>query len=97
MPNDDKLRQFGAHQKALELFDLVVTDMRELARDSMLQRLISQQYASADSIASNIEEGYGRSSACGLRAILDDCARLRARDRWPLRSIQTLAPSRCHH
>ena len=27
-----------------------------------VQRLIAQQYASADSIASNIEEGYGRGS-----------------------------------
>lgn len=36
--------------------------MRPLARDPLTSRLVSQQIASADSIASNIEEGYGRHS-----------------------------------
>lgn len=44
------------------LFDLVVTDLEPLAGRYELTRLFSQQIASADSIASNIEEGYGRGS-----------------------------------
>jgi four helix bundle protein len=62
MAGNESLLSFGAHQKALELFDLVVTDLGPLARDPTLQRLIAQQFASADSVASNIEEGYGRGS-----------------------------------
>jgi four helix bundle protein len=59
---NDKLHQFGAYQKACELFDLVVADMAPLARDPLCSRLASQQVASADSISSNIEEGYGRAT-----------------------------------
>jgi four helix bundle protein len=59
---DENLKRFGAYQKALELFDLVVADLSTLSAKPTLQRLISQQFASADSIASNTEEGYGRSS-----------------------------------
>ncbi len=62
MQEDNNLARFGAYQKALELFDLVVADLGPLTKDSTLHRLLSQQYASADSIASNIEEGYGRGS-----------------------------------
>ena len=62
MTNGENLRRFGAHQKSLALFDLVVTDLSPLARNSTLHRLIAQQLASADSIAANIEEGYGRGS-----------------------------------
>ena len=62
MPEGDSLREFGAYQKALALFDRVVADLTPLIREPALQRLISQQFASADSIASNIEEGYGRGS-----------------------------------
>ena len=51
---------FGAYQKALELFDLVVNDMTALQKDSRCYRLVAQQVGSADSICSNIEEGYGR-------------------------------------
>ena len=54
------LHRFGAHVKALELFDLVVDDLAGISGKFQLARLISQQLASADSIASNIEEGYGR-------------------------------------
>jgi four helix bundle protein len=57
-----RLHQFGAHRKAVELFDLVVADLAAIARNPVCQRLVSQQFASADSIASNIEEGYGRGS-----------------------------------
>jgi four helix bundle protein len=63
MERADKLKHFGAYRKALELFDLVVTDLEQLSGRATLHRLIAQQYASADSIASNIEEGYGRESA----------------------------------
>jgi len=62
MPESESLKQFGAHRKALELFDWVVADLAALTHEPALQRLISQQITSADSIASNIEEGYGRGS-----------------------------------
>jgi four helix bundle protein len=62
MAANDKLHQFGAYQKACELFDFVVADMGPLTRNLLCARLVSQQIASADSIASNIEEGYGRAS-----------------------------------
>ena len=58
----DKLHQFGGYRKACELFDLVVADLSPLAREPLCMRLVSQQVASADSVSSNIEEGYGRSS-----------------------------------
>jgi len=44
------------------LFDLVVLDLGHLASRFELSKLVSQQIASADSIAANIEEGYGRGS-----------------------------------
>jgi four helix bundle protein len=48
--------------EACELFDFVVVDMGPLSRDPLCMRLASQQVASADSISSNIEEGYGRAT-----------------------------------
>jgi len=57
-----KLMTFGAYTKALELFDFVVADMALLAPHRECSKLAAQQLASADSIASNIEEGYGRGS-----------------------------------
>ena len=62
MPESDSLKRFGAHQKAVSLFNQVVGDLSLLGREPACQRLVSQQIASADSIASNIEEGYGRGS-----------------------------------
>jgi four helix bundle protein len=62
MPERDNLKNFGAYQKALELFEQVVSDLEPLVKNPALHRLISQQYASADSVAANIEEGYGRGS-----------------------------------
>lgn len=56
------LESFLAYRKALELFDAAVEDLTPLARKPETARLVSQQLASADSIASNIEEGYGRGS-----------------------------------
>ncbi len=65
------LEQFGAYQKAQELFDLVVADMDMLRSDPKCYRLIAQQIASADSICSNIEEGYGRLSRTEYIRFLD--------------------------
>ena len=62
MAADDQLHRFGAYRKSCELFDLVVADLTPLARNPLCMRLVSQQLASADSIAANIEEGYGRKS-----------------------------------
>ena len=62
MANNDKLHQYGAYRKACELFDLVVADMTLVAGNPLCFRLVAQQIASADSISSNIEEGYGRES-----------------------------------
>ena len=64
------LAQFGAYQKALELFDLVVADVARYLSERKLERLVSQQLASADSVCSNIEEGYGRESTVEYRRFL---------------------------
>ncbi len=56
------LENFSAYKKAVEFFDFVVGDFGPLAFSSELTKLVSQQIASADSIAANIEEGYGRGS-----------------------------------
>lgn len=56
------LENFGAYQKARQLFDLVVQDMAELKKDTRCYRLVAQQVGSADSICANIEEGHGRLS-----------------------------------
>src|SRR5512136_2484257 len=65
------LDQFGAYQKAQELFDLVVADMQALKPDYRCYKLIAQQVASADSICANIEEGYGRLSRVEYVRFLD--------------------------
>ena len=62
MASNGSLHQFGAYKKACVLFDFVVIDVTPLAANPVCSRLVSQQVASADSIASNIEEGYGRGS-----------------------------------
>jgi four helix bundle protein len=59
------LNQFVAYQKAQQLFDLVVADVTRY-----LAGLVSQQLASADSVCSNIEEGYGRQSTVEYRRFL---------------------------
>ena len=58
----DKLNDFVAYQKACELFDFVADDMASLVKNPLCTRLVSQQVAAADSICSNIDEGYGRGS-----------------------------------
>ena len=57
-----KLEEFGALVKANELFDHVAKDIKPLQNEFGIKRLIEQQFASADSIAANIEEGFGRGS-----------------------------------
>lgn len=64
------LEQFGACQKSLELFDMVVADVANHLGERKLERLVSQQLASADSVCSNIEEGYGRESSVEYRRFL---------------------------
>lgn len=64
------LEDFEAYRKALELFDYVVDDLDKYMRSHRLERLASQQLASADSVSSNIEEGYGRESTAEYRRFL---------------------------
>jgi hypothetical protein len=84
------LEQFGAYQKARQLFDLVVADMEKLKTNPLCYRLVSQQIGSADSICVNIEEGYGRLSRIEYVRFLD-IARGSARETWALRTNETLA------
>jgi four helix bundle protein len=69
--SNGKLEEFKAYQKALELFDMVVHDISQWLQDRRLDRLVSQQLASADSICANIEEGYGRLSRVEYVRFLD--------------------------
>jgi four helix bundle protein len=64
------LAEFGVYRKSLELFDLVVQDMERWMTSYRVERLVSQQIASADSVSSNIEEGYGRESTVEYRRFL---------------------------
>jgi four helix bundle protein len=66
----DRLAEFGAYQKALQLFDLVVEDTGQYLKTPRCERLVSQQLASADSVCANIEEGYGRESTAEYRRFL---------------------------
>ncbi len=65
-----KLGEFKAYLDASDLFDRVVADMNEYMRSRCLERLVSQQLASADSVCANIEEGYGRESTAEYRRFL---------------------------
>ena len=65
------LEQFGAYQKARQLFDLVAADMEKLKTNSLCYRLVSQQIGSADSICANIKEGFGRLSRTEYIRFLD--------------------------
>ena len=68
--SDVRLADFGAYRKALQLFDLVVEDTGSYLKTPRCERLASQQIASADSVCSNIEEGYGRESTAEYRRFL---------------------------
>jgi four helix bundle protein len=68
--SNGKLEEFKVYQKSLELFDRVVNDISQSLQDRRLDRLVSQQLASADSVCSNIEEGYGRESTTEYRRFL---------------------------
>lgn len=57
-----KLAEFGTLIKANELFELVAADMQSLQNTFVWKRSVEQQIASADSIAANIEEGFGQGS-----------------------------------
>ena len=65
-----KLQEFMAYRKSLELFDAVVEDMDKWMNAHCVERLVSQQIASADSVCSNVEEGYGRESSVEYRRFL---------------------------
>lgn len=64
------LEEFGAYRKTRELFDLVLADAGKFLGDRKLERLVSQQIASADSVCSKMEEGYGRESTVDYRRFL---------------------------
>jgi four helix bundle protein len=68
--SNGKLEEFKVYQKSLELFDRVVNDISQSLQDRRLDRLVSQQLASVDSVCSNIEEGYGRESTTEYRRFL---------------------------
>ena len=65
------LEEFGAYQKARELFGVVVADMKLVQREPLCFKLVSQQIGSADSICANIEEGHGRLSRAEYVRFLD--------------------------
>jgi len=65
-----KLEDFGALIKVNERFEHVVNDLRPLQAEIGCKRLVEQQFASADSIAANIEEGFGRGSRKEYRQFL---------------------------
>ena len=69
--NRNRVEDFGPYQDALQLFDQVVEDMAILQKDPKCYRLISQQIGSADSIAANIDEGFGRISRTEFIRFLD--------------------------
>lgn len=56
-----KLEEYGARIKANQHFDCVVEDSARLSDREGCRCLVEQEMASADSIATNIEEGYGHS------------------------------------
>jgi four helix bundle protein len=56
----DRLESFGIYQLALQLFQAFWTDSEILGKDYRGRELVKQQVRSLDSIAANIEEGFGR-------------------------------------
>jgi hypothetical protein len=74
------LGKFGGYRKARELYELTVRDLAGLSAGLPCGHLVAQQIASADSIAANIEEGYGRGS---LREFVQFLVIARGRPRKP--------------
>src|ERR1035437_1129693 len=56
----DRLESFGIYQLALQLFQAFWPDSEILGNDYRGRELVKQQVRSLDSIAANIEEGFGR-------------------------------------
>jgi four helix bundle protein len=56
----DRLENFGIYQLARGLFDDFWADSEILMEDLRGKELVRQQVRSLDSVAANIEEGYGR-------------------------------------
>jgi len=56
----DRLESFGIYQLASQLFQDFWRDSEILGKDYRGRELVKQQIRSLDSIAANIEEGYGR-------------------------------------
>ena len=56
----EKFWSLTAYQKSLYLYDLLWQDTEEWRKDERGQTLSKQIIGSADSVCSNIEEGYGR-------------------------------------
>jgi len=84
------LHSFSAYAKSLDLFDMVVSDLQSISGKYELTKLIAQQIASADSIAANIEEGYGRESKKRLFPLSDYCPGISPRDHGTIWSPQAL-------
>jgi four helix bundle protein len=61
-PTDDPLSRMRAYQLARELIDEAWTDVDNLRRDPVAEKLAGQLYAAVGSITANLAEGYSRSS-----------------------------------
>lgn len=103
--SQDSLDNFKAYVLAMELFDLVVEDMVPLANKPALQKLVSQQLGSADSIAANIEEGHGRETTKEYVRFLviargsarETKGRYQRMRRWFPEEVVTDRTERCSH
>ena len=58
--SQDRLESFGIYQLANDLFQAFWPDSEILGKDYRGRELVKQQVRSLDSIAANIEEGFGR-------------------------------------
>jgi four helix bundle protein len=101
----DPLENFDAHRLAMELFDLVVEDMATIAKKRTMEKLISQQLGSADSIAANIEEGFGRETTKEYIRFLviargsarETCGRYKRLRHWYKEDLIEERVARCNH
>jgi len=73
----DRLESFGIYQLASQLFQDFWRDSEILGKDYRGRELVKQQIRSLDSIAANIEEGYGFWK--GASAAFENCPRRSAR------------------